>query len=594
MNMQALSDALSGVSVDKVDEILKRRSENIQTGKAEIPKFEYDTNIMVRTLHPVSQSAVVAEIIEQEGARTYRLEPDNTEGTERLAPFIAGQYISIFLKIGESVLTRPYAISSAPSEALPSGSSKGFYTITIKKVSDGFATDYIFDNWKVGQKVQFSSPEGTFYYEPLRDAKQVIGIAGGSGITPLYSMAQAIRDGNENFDMTLLYGCRNEKEILFKEELDKIAAECPAFKVIYVLSDETRDSYEHGFIGKELIEKYAGSGDYSLFVCGPKAMYSFVAGEVEKLGLPRRRVRYEAAGEYKDIEAEKGFPQSAAGKEFNITVDLPEGRRVIKGKSSESILVALERAGIKTESRCRSGECGFCRMRVKSGEYFAPQSAEHRKGADIKNNFIHACSAFPVSDLHILLNYDRGEVVRKVKDMKQKERKVSIIMAIIISAIMGVMFALLARKQAEAGNPQALSSMPPLPVMLITSLVESIVVGVIVALVLPIGKLGRGLAAKFNATPGSMKFTLLNSLPFAVINAIIVSAVCSFISIAQSHAHMPPDVAPPLMAMWFGQWIKTLPLSIIVSYVFAVIISPFVVQAVGLGGPPTGGDQPRE
>ena len=44
------------------------------------------------------------------------------------------------------------------------------------------------------------------------------------------------------------------------------------------------------------------------------------------------------------------------------------------------------------------------------------------KGADLKNNYIHACSAFPVSDLHILLNYDQGEVVRKVKDMKKKER----------------------------------------------------------------------------------------------------------------------------------------------------------------------------
>ena len=175
--------------------------------------------------------------------------------------------------------------------------------------------------------------------------------------------------------------------------------------------------------------------------------------------------------------------------------------------------------------------------------------------------------------------------------MKKKERLVSIIMAIIMSTVMGLLFAFIARKSA---SPEALKSMPPMPIMLITSLIESIIVGVIVVLVLPIGKLGRGLAAKFNAAPGSMKFTALNSLPFAVISAVIVSAVCSFISIAQSHSHIPADVAPPLMIMWLSNWLKLLPLSIVVSYVLAFIISPFVVQAVGLGGPPTGGDMPRE
>ena len=51
---------------------------------------------------------------------------------------------------------------------------------------------------------------------------------------------------------------------------------------------------------------------------------------------------------------------------------------------------------------------------------------------------------------------------------------------------------------------------------------------------------------------------------------------------------------PPLMKMWFSNWISTLWIGILVSYVLAVLISPFVVQAVGLGGPPTGGDQPRD
>ncbi len=177
-----------------------------------------------------------------------------------------------------------------------------------------------------------------------------------------------------------------------------------------------------------------------------------------------------------------------------------------------------------------------------------------------------------------------------MEEMRKKERLVGIIMAVIMSAVMGLLFAFVARKGA---NPTMLASMPPAPVMITTSIIESIIVGVIVVLIIPIGKLGRGLAAKFNAFPPSFKFNALNSLPFAVISAVIVSAVCSFISIAQAHAHIPADQAPPLIMMWLGSWLKTLPLSIIVSYVLALIISPFVVRAVGLGGPGRGGDIPR-
>ncbi|SNU09951.1 hypothetical protein SAMN06297422_1405 [Lachnospiraceae bacterium] len=164
-----------------------------------------------------------------------------------------------------------------------------------------------------------------------------------------------------------------------------------------------------------------------------------------------------------------------------------------------------------------------------------------------------------------------------------KEKKVNLIMAIIMSACMGILFAFVARKSA---SPQALQTMPSAPVMIITSLIESIIVGVIVAFVIPMGKMGSALSAKFGAIPGTAKFTAINSIPFAVINAVLVSAVCSFISIAGSHAKMPPEQAPPLLIMWLSNWLKTLPLSILLSYVLAVIISPIVVKKVGLGGPP--------
>lgn len=107
-------------------------------------------------------------------------------------------------------------------------------------------------------------------------------------------MAMPSRDGMEDFDLTILYGSRTKESILFRDELNAIAGVCPRVKVIHVLSEEACEGFEHGFLTADLIRKYAPAGEYSVFLCGPEAVYRFVLPEVEKLGLPRRRVRCEA------------------------------------------------------------------------------------------------------------------------------------------------------------------------------------------------------------------------------------------------------------------------------------------------------------
>ncbi len=174
--------------------------------------------------------------------------------------------------------------------------------------------------------------------------------------------------------------------------------------------------------------------------------------------------------------------------------------------------------------------------------------------------------------------------------MKNKEKLISILMAIIMSIAMGILFTFLARHNADEN---ALSGMPPAPVMYLLGVVEAVIIGVLLAVIFPIEKMGRALTRKFNAAPPSFKFTALNSLPFAVINAIVCSAVCSFISIAQAHSHMNEvaKAANPLMQMWLGNWVKTLPLSIIVGYIFSLIAAPIVVSIVKPGRPPMGPGQ---
>ncbi|MHA1723349.1 MAG: ferredoxin--NADP reductase, partial [Promethearchaeota archaeon] len=121
-------------------------------------------NELAKKLHPKRQYLKISEIKEEtKSIKTFRLVSDPDSPTKELAYFRAGQYLSVKVNVNGVRITRPYSISSSPSEAL-----KGFYDLTIKREEEGFLTHYIWDNWTVGTKIETSGPEGFFYYEPLR------------------------------------------------------------------------------------------------------------------------------------------------------------------------------------------------------------------------------------------------------------------------------------------------------------------------------------------------------------------------------------------------------------------------------------------
>lgn len=361
----------------------------------ELPPLQfYKPNELAQALHPGKQYVKVAKIVEHsKDVKSYYLEADKEKGTEQLAWFSAGQYLSVNLKIGSMKLNRPYSLSSSPREAL-----EGIYMLTIKRVEGGLASQYILDNWDVGTKVEVSEPLGVFTYEPLRDAKTIIGIAGGSGITPFRSLAKAIADGDEDAELILLYGSRTLEDAVFQEEFKNLESTCPRFKLVNVLSHEERDGYENGFVTAELVKKYAPEGEYSVFLCGPQAMYEFVDKEIEKLNLRRKFIRHELFGEYFNPSKEADYPQNVA-LAFNVTVRIAGEERTITVKAEDSLLRSLEANGIAAPAHCRSGECGWCHSKLVSGEVYVPKSVDGRREADLIYGYIHPCCTFPLSDV---------------------------------------------------------------------------------------------------------------------------------------------------------------------------------------------------
>jgi ferredoxin-NADP reductase len=394
------TNALKGLSVGPFLKEVKTREAEIAKASSELPDPVYNANIVARKLHPAAQFAKIKEVIEQGDAKTYILEPNRDKGCAELAYFRAGQYIVVSLDIGRAKLNKPYTLSSGPADA--KGASGNAYAITIKKTANGYASDHILANWKVGTELTVSAPLGDFYYVGLRDAKKVVALAGGSGITPFLSMARAIADGLEDFDLTILYGSRTRANILLKDELDACAAAAKGkVTVVHVLSDDKAEGYEQGFIDANLIKKYAPSSDYSVFVCGPQAMYKFVEGEIAKLDLPKRRVRFEVSGEYGNPTEDSGYPVGKAGQEVKVTVFVRGDKYETTCKSEQTLLNAMETAGIRVPSDCRSGQCGWCHSRLISGDVYVPEKADGRRLADKKFGWIHPCASYPLSPVEI-------------------------------------------------------------------------------------------------------------------------------------------------------------------------------------------------
>ena len=379
--------------------MLKDRQEKFESGKAELSADVDSAMALARALHPKRQYLRIEKVTERgEDCKSFTLVPNEEKGTTSLAYFGAGKYLTVFETIEGMPITRAYSISSSPKESL-----EGKYELTIKLVEGGLMSKYIFDTWKKGKSVEVSAPAGNFEYQELRDAKKVICLAGGSGITPFVSMAKAIRDGDEDFEMTLLYGSRNYENILFRKELDAIAKECDKVKVVHVLSDEAevKKGTEKGFITADLIKKYAPENEeYSIFICGPQQMYNFLDGELGKLNKEKKYIRHEMFGEFHNPASQSDYPDNVPD-EVKITVTIQDETYTVVGKTGDSVMQTLEKNKIAVPARCRSGECGFCHSHLLSGKVYVPEALEYRRLADYKFGCIHPCCSFPLTDLEI-------------------------------------------------------------------------------------------------------------------------------------------------------------------------------------------------
>jgi len=346
----------------------------------------------VERLHPKRLQLRVARIIkETDSTSTLRLVADSGY----LPPFQAGQYINVFVEIDGVRTARPYSISSPPNQI-------AYYDITIRRVPDGFVSSYLLDRVKVGDTLESTGPAGNFFYNPLNHGKDLVFLAGGSGITPFMSMIREVTDRLLDRKIHLLYGCRSKQEAIFHEELRERAANYTNFTYDLVISDENvGDGALTGLLDADLIRNQIGDvSGKTFYLCGPQEMYSFCIPELRKLGVPERRIRQEVFGSPSKVHLDPAWPKEIA-PDAVFTAKLSSGQK-ITARAVEPLLIALEKAGIAVENSCRSGECSMCRVKLLNGKVFQTSSAKIRQ-SDRQAGYIHSCAAYPISDIEIML-----------------------------------------------------------------------------------------------------------------------------------------------------------------------------------------------
>ena len=379
-------------------EKLKKKRDEVEP----LPWYYDGLENLCNRIHPGKQILQVTDIeLLSPDTKLFRF--ISAKPSKPLAPFRAGQYIGLTVEINGVRTSRAYSLASSPNQL-------SFYELGVRKKKNGFVSQYLFDNLKVGDIFEATEPLGNLFYNPIFHGKDLVFIAGGSGITPFISLLRDIAEKKLPLNVWVLFGCLTESDILFRTELDNIQKRRPNIKIKYILSESDSNwKGECGYLSRDKIIKEIGSINNKYFyVVGNRGMYEFIVKELETLSIPQHRIYYEAFGVPDDITKVMGWPQDIdASKKVQITVEFRnkniKEKLVFEALCIEPILNSLEcyiKDKIEITNACRSGECALCRTKLNSGNVFVPPGVTIRE-VDKSFGYIHPCISYPIADIHL-------------------------------------------------------------------------------------------------------------------------------------------------------------------------------------------------
>ena len=345
---------------------------------------------LVERLHPKKIDLRLSLITtEMKDVKTFRL----VSASGHLPPFEAGQYINLSVNIDGIITSRPYSMSSPPSQT-------SCYEVTVKREENGFVSNFMLDRLKEGDALVSTGPAGEFRYNPLFHGEDLVMIAGGSGITPMMSMIREFTNRGSQKKIHLIYSSRTPSDVIFNEELTSLDTQYPNFTFTSVIT-RPEQGYEGitGRVSPAMLKELLGDlTPKTFYVCGPGTLCDDVRAHLLSLGVRPGRVRREIFNKPADVTKLAGWPERDE-RATTVKVKLSDGR-AFEAPVGEPLLNSLDRAGITVPSSCHSGDCSLCRVRLVSGKVFQLPGTRLRI-SDEQFGYIHSCSAYPTEDIEI-------------------------------------------------------------------------------------------------------------------------------------------------------------------------------------------------
>ena len=306
--------------------------------------------------------------------------------------FKPGQYVTITKLVNGEPVTRCYSICSSPYV--------NELRVGVKKVDGGLLSSYLNNELKAGDELTVAGPFGEFIFDPSQNSETqpLMLIAGGSGITPVLSIAYAALNHSVERDVHLIFANRSKQDAMFLSELNTLKASYPdRFNVVHVLENahEGWDGYK-GYLDDfklaEIMDGLDRIKEALFYICGPDAMKNVVVNHLNETHVPADQIFVE---EFSQSEVEPD------GERFAVKVSLASGLAYeLSVAENQTVLQAAMNDGVKIPHACGVGQCGCCMMQVVEGQ--SELISEETPGllpGEQESGFTLACQCRPKSDL---------------------------------------------------------------------------------------------------------------------------------------------------------------------------------------------------
>ena len=351
--------------------------------------------------------------------RVRRIEPDTAEASivtfdvppelRAVFGFTQGQYLTLRTTIDGQDLRRSYSICA--------GVDDGELRVGVRKVKGGVFSNWINEQLKPGDSISVMAPQGRFFVPIEPQARRHhVGIAGGSGITPILSIMKTVLGREPMSRFTLIYGNRMLRSTMFKEELEDLKNKYMTRLVLHhVFSDDPTDApLSMGLMNRDKIAEFldcvlpASSID-QVYICGPFQMNDEAEAALLAAGVPESRIHIERFG----VATPAGTPVGAVvheaqpgdAEKARIVIIRDGMRREIEfSKDQPSILDAASAAGMEVPFSCTSGVCGTCRAKLVEGQVRMERNFALDK-AEVAGGFVLCCQAHPLTE-RVVLSFD--------------------------------------------------------------------------------------------------------------------------------------------------------------------------------------------